>query len=249
MADVLVEERSLQDVANAIREKNGEVTKYKPEQMGTAIRNLPTSDTPDFWDVYQDYGNRRKYDFAFSGSYWTNENFSKIKHDLIPTGCKGLFFNSNITGDMTELLKNMNIIIDFSKSVDIVSIFYNTRITRSATINATSAKRIETIGMYAEFLETIDEFIFGKKEDNQLYINVFIYMKRLKNIKISGDVIDDLNFAMSPNLTTESVDSIINALVDYTGQQTKTLKLNSSVVNRMTDEQHSKIFNKNWTTG
>lgn len=40
MSKKLYEESSIQDIANAIREKNGEVTTYKIREMGTAIRAL-----------------------------------------------------------------------------------------------------------------------------------------------------------------------------------------------------------------
>ena len=42
MANVLVNEQSLSDIAAAIREKNGEETTYKPGEMAAAISNLPT---------------------------------------------------------------------------------------------------------------------------------------------------------------------------------------------------------------
>lgn len=40
MAQVLVTESSLQDIADAIREKNGLSTQYKPSEMGAAIQAL-----------------------------------------------------------------------------------------------------------------------------------------------------------------------------------------------------------------
>lgn len=40
MAEVLVQDTSLQAIADAIREKNGTETTYKPSEMGTAIRAI-----------------------------------------------------------------------------------------------------------------------------------------------------------------------------------------------------------------
>ena len=40
MAKVLINEESLTNIANAIREKNGETTTYKPSDMATAIQNI-----------------------------------------------------------------------------------------------------------------------------------------------------------------------------------------------------------------
>lgn len=42
MANVLVEETSLSNIASAIRGKNGSTTVYKPGEMAAAITNLPT---------------------------------------------------------------------------------------------------------------------------------------------------------------------------------------------------------------
>lgn len=45
MARVLVNEENLTNIANAIREKNGETTTYKPSEMDEAISNIKTGDT------------------------------------------------------------------------------------------------------------------------------------------------------------------------------------------------------------
>lgn len=47
MANVLVEEGSLSNIASAIREKNGGSATYKPSEMATAISNLPTGSSSD----------------------------------------------------------------------------------------------------------------------------------------------------------------------------------------------------------
>ena len=44
MANVLVEETSLTNIANAIRSKNGTAAKYKPSEMANAISNITTSE-------------------------------------------------------------------------------------------------------------------------------------------------------------------------------------------------------------
>lgn len=40
MSKVLVSEENLTNIANAIREKNGETTTYKPNEMATAIQEI-----------------------------------------------------------------------------------------------------------------------------------------------------------------------------------------------------------------
>lgn len=47
MSKKLYEESSIQDIANAIREKNESTTTYKVAEMGAAVRDLPTSGGAD----------------------------------------------------------------------------------------------------------------------------------------------------------------------------------------------------------
>lgn len=51
MAKKLYEESSIQDIANAIREKNGTTTKYKVAEMGAAVTALPSKDNITQTDI------------------------------------------------------------------------------------------------------------------------------------------------------------------------------------------------------
>lgn len=51
MAKKLYEESSIQDIANAIREKNGTTMTYKVTEMGAAVRALPNEDTITHADI------------------------------------------------------------------------------------------------------------------------------------------------------------------------------------------------------
>lgn len=48
MRKVLINETNLQEIANAIREKNGSSDTYTPTQMSTAIRDIPIGTSSDF---------------------------------------------------------------------------------------------------------------------------------------------------------------------------------------------------------
>ena len=45
---VLVNESSLENIANAIRSKNGDTAKYKPSEMSSAISNITTTISPNY---------------------------------------------------------------------------------------------------------------------------------------------------------------------------------------------------------
>lgn len=52
MANKLYEESHIQDIANAIREKNGNSNTYTVAQMGDAIRNIPSGECEHNMKVY-----------------------------------------------------------------------------------------------------------------------------------------------------------------------------------------------------
>ena len=53
----VVQLSSIQDIADAIREKNGKSDTYKPAQMGPAIRELPQTDALFWFGTRQEYNN------------------------------------------------------------------------------------------------------------------------------------------------------------------------------------------------
>lgn len=59
----------------------------------------------------------------------------------------------------------------------------------------------------------------------------------------------NISFTDSSALSVASVNSIINALKDLTGQTAQTLTFHSTVKNNLTDAQKATISAKNWTLG
>lgn len=59
MSKKLYEESSIQDIANAIREKNESTTTYKVAEMGAAVRGLPTGGASPESDPREVYGGTR----------------------------------------------------------------------------------------------------------------------------------------------------------------------------------------------
>lgn len=81
MANVLVEETSLSNIASAIREKSGGSATYKPGEMAAAISNLPTGGSSS--DIEDNIITRN-----ISGDYM-NDRVSSIGD--------GAFYNSNVS--------------------------------------------------------------------------------------------------------------------------------------------------------
>ena len=81
MSKVLVNESSLSSIGNAIREKNGETTKYKPSEMGEAILAITTGS--DGGDTLPDeaFMNYPSNAYRFYGNTW-NWFLNKYKDRL-----------------------------------------------------------------------------------------------------------------------------------------------------------------------
>lgn len=56
MANVLVNDASLQDIADAIREKNGTEETYKPAEMGDAVRAIESGGNGIIYKEFDEYG-------------------------------------------------------------------------------------------------------------------------------------------------------------------------------------------------
>ena len=69
-------------------------------------------------------------------------------------------------------------------------------------------------------------------------------MNGIKNIK---NINTDIAINNSTYLNRTTLLKIINALVDLTGQTTKTLTLGSINLAKLTDEEKAIATNKNWT--
>lgn len=103
MANVLVNDTSLTAIGNAIREKNGETTLYKPAEMATAIQALATGGG----------GGELKYlKVQFYNKYlksFTNENLPKNKCNIICVNWGRTYYNRETTfGISVSLLKPSN---------------------------------------------------------------------------------------------------------------------------------------------
>ena len=80
------------------------------------------------------------------------------------------------------------------------------------------------------------------------YNSTFYRCAALETVRFKAGVIKyNLSFAESPNLTTETIQSIIDGLADLTGGTAQTLTLHADVGAKLTDAQKAAASAKNWT--
>lgn len=196
-----------------------------------------------FWDKFQDNGNRVKYDFAFSGLGWTEENF-KPKYNICPTTLYFAFRASqDLTCDLVEHLAKLGVTLDTSNSTTFAYCFYGSYIKRVGVLDISKATEIVGMLTNAYYLESVDELIVSA--NNSSFNNVLAYCSRLKNITISGEISgDNLNLQRSTELTHDSLMSIINALSENASG--KTLTIGSMNIAKLTDEELDIVEQKGW---
>ena len=166
----------------------------------------------EFWDKFQNYGNRTDYQNAFGGIGWTPETF-KPKHPIKPTNAYMMFARSTI--------KNFDgIDIDFTNLSGGQYIFYNCNtIEEVGVVKATGT-------LYGAFqnaiaLHTVEEIILPEVQNDVNYFNaIFSRDEKLVNVKFSGGKIQrNIDIHWSTLLTADSLDSIVESLSDdVTGQ-------------------------------
>lgn len=75
----------------------------------------------------------------------------------------------------------------------------------------------------------------------------FVFMGAIEEVRFKeGTIKVSTTFANSPNLSADSIQSIIDGLADLTGATAQTISWHTSVLEKLTDEQYDTMFNKNW---
>jgi hypothetical protein len=202
------------------------------------------SDMVDFWDAYQDNGNRVDYSTAFGGVGWNNDTF-KPRYDMQPTNAYMMFRSTGITGDLVEMLGNLGITLDFSKATNTAYIFNNAAgITRIGVVDLRSS--INSIKGDSTFLSCTSLVRIEKivvDETVSFNTNFIRGCTALEYVGFEGVIANSLAIKESPLLNTDCINGIIDHLATVTTAQTLTFHASVS----LSDAQKTAIQNKGWT--
>ena len=97
----------------------------------------------------------------------------------------------------------------------------------------------------ARYLKSVEKLTFQQRVTK--FSTTFQNCTALEHIIIDGEIAGAVSFQHSSLLDNESIQSIIDSLVDLTGQTALTLTLHATVGANLTDEQKATITAKNWT--
>lgn len=197
-----------------------------------------------FWMQYQQGGKRTEYDFAFAGGGWNNTTF-KPKYDIVVKTQSHMFSDCSIK-NLKGILDTLGINFDTSGMTSTSYILQGSTITHFPAISLISAPKVPYLFYSCNALQHIEKVILkddGSQEFTENYS--FGKLNALSYIRFEGKIGKSISFAGSPLLTSESVQSIIDHLLDLTGNTKQTLTLNSQV--EVSDEQIAKINSLNWS--
>lgn len=137
-----------------------------------------------------------------------------------------------ITELNTSKVTDMSSMFSFCRSLQRISNLDTSEVTNMGSMfNSCSVLNIANLNM--------------SKVSNASYI--FYDCSSLFNIKNIKNINTDIAINNSTYLNRTTLLKIINALVDLTGQTTKTLTLGSTNLTKLTDEEKAIATNKNWT--
>lgn len=198
----------------------------------------------DFWDEFQQNGNREDYSYAFYGSSWTVKNF-KPKYDIICSSAARLFLYSKIEGSLKEILEKQGVILDVSKTTNFTNVFQNSLFTELPDLFlsnfAVYGNTFDSM-LNLETVKIISVSGFNSTE------NTFRNCVSLKNLELVGPIRSkNLNVQWSP-LTRESLINILNNLVDKSADTSRswTVTLGPDNIAKLTSDELKIAENKGW---
>lgn len=242
MAKVLVEESSLQSIADAIRGKNGESSLYTPAQMATAIAGMQVGTG----------GGESILDYCSSVPILQNGIFEDGQELIVRYGAKTTTVSlGNASLAYVEGLQTARIIYE-GTAIGSCSMDSWARACSLVTLDLTGVVQfIQITNLNRAFRDSkaLKE-ILGELDLTHCTSATLTFANcyALETIRIKpGTLSVSFDFSYSGLLTEESVQSIIDGLADLTGGTAQTLTLRSTVGAKLTDEQKAAASAKNWT--
>jgi hypothetical protein len=183
-------------------------TQGKADGVTEGIEQGKQAEYDAFWDIYQDYGNRRHYSHAFAGLGWRDTSF-KPKYDIFVSNAYMMFADSNIK-DLKSALENCCVVLDTSQCINFQYMFMNSRVEKIGVIDTRGHnKLVSTFG--AAYIVFIEKIVL--RDDGSQTFSDFITTPALVDVVIEG-VIGQNGFSVSicTKLSRASITSVINAL-------------------------------------
>ena len=199
----------------------------------------------DFWDTFQDNGNRTNYNNVFN-SYWNEENF-KPKYDIKIVGSATYVLNNLKVSDVEKALDACGVKLDTSGMTSANQVFYGSAIKVLPTLDFSNVTSIYYTFTNMHGLVTIRKIILPKTAVG-FGDNPFNNCGSLQNVEFVGTIYKRFTINHSNYLSHDTLMNIINVLADYSGTSTTyTLTIGSTNLAKLTEEEKAIATQKGWT--
>ena len=184
----------------------------------------------EFWDNYQENGNKINYNNAFANLAWNDTTF-KPKYDVRPVAATRIFSECGVT-NMKTALQKAGVVLDFSKTTTMTFIIESSTcaITVLPELNFTSMGHLKYLFNNATKIQSIDKIILKSDGSQEFSSTSFNQMVSLTEIRFEGVIGKTVTFQHSKLLSKASIESIISCLSTTSSGQT--LTLNKTAVNK-----------------
>lgn len=260
----------LKSIADKLRSKLNNTAPINPQNFEAKIDDVYAKGQDDkmdaFWDMYQNNGDRKNYDFAFAssltsgsgaawGGNWTSQWFQP-KYTIKPLSMKQMMYNACLLTEnpfKCSVSPNVKATLDTSRCVNFYWPFgamFNAGVTCLPVIDTRAAKTVDPICPWGSITK-IDKVIL--KDDGSQQVTLFPYngsptnIERIKDVVFEGMIGSNIDWRSCPYLTHDSLMSAINALKDYSGGTTHTFKLHATALARLSDSEIAVATTKGWT--
>lgn len=254
-------------IADAIRAKTGGTDALTLDGMAEAIAGIETdgggydegfadgakSEYDKFWDNFQNYGNRRAYNYAFYGADRKWGDTFAPKYDLVIENANYMFmYNSGVGLKLKEGLAKNNVRFDLSVCTRATACFSYSDIGDLPELNLTSYSAMQV--MFQGCKSKVIDKIILKDDGSQTFNNTFDGYTDLEEVRFGGVIGNSVSFSSCTKLSHDSLinndgTGIINVLKDLRGTGiTRTLTLGSTNLAKLTDaEKALATQEKGWT--
>jgi hypothetical protein len=156
-----------------------------------------TEQYDNFWDIFQQNGNRTNYEYAFAGGKTWSDSIFKPKYSFKPQYAAYMFTQCGII-DLKSCLAEKELTLDFSNTANLLSAF-----------------------AWNDSMVAIGKFKVSSTTTN--YASTFAGCNNLKDIEFEGEIVSNLDISASKVLSKASITSLINTLSTSTSGKTVTL--------------------------
>ena len=204
------------------------------ENVSKVFQAGKKSQYDEFWDNFQQNGNRKIYISCF-GSGWTAETL-KPKYTIKPTNANMMFY-SNV-GESLILEDARNFPLDFSECTNANYGIARLHSTIFGTLNFEKCTNTQNL-FYSHDnanhgVRTIEEF--KSSEKTVFNANTFQNATFLTNINMTGTVASNIDFSKCTLLTNASIGSVVLALKQNFSGKTATFS-DAAVTNAFDEEE------------